>query len=65
MTRRERMMLVVAALGGDECWVRNDAAASAAHMDDDECETILRALVQAGQLQAGAGMVKLSTTSPG
>ncbi|HUI60498.1 MAG TPA: hypothetical protein VLX90_09750 [Steroidobacteraceae bacterium] len=63
------MMLVVAALGGDECWVRNDAAVSAAHMaahmDDDECETILRALVQAGQLQAGAGMVKLSTMSPG
>ena len=64
MTRRERIILAVAALGGDERWVRNEDAASAAHMDDGECEAILRALVQAGQLEAGAGMVKLSTWSP-
>jgi hypothetical protein len=64
MTRHERMMLVVAALGGDERWVRNEAAASAAHMDDDECEAVLHALVKAGQLEAGAGMVRLSTLSP-
>lgn len=61
MTRRERMMMAVAALGGDECWVRNEDAASAAHMDDGECEEILRALVEAGQLEADAGMVKFST----
>jgi hypothetical protein len=61
MTRRERMILVVAALGGDEHWVRREEAALAAHMDDGECETILRALVAAGRLEAGAGMVKLTT----
>jgi hypothetical protein len=65
MTKRERMMLVVAALGGDERWVKTEAAASAAHMEDGECKAILRALVEAGQLQAGAGMVKFSTASPG
>ncbi len=63
MTKRERMMLVVAALGGDECWVRTDVAASVAHMEDGECNAILRALVDAGQLEAGAGTVKLSTRS--
>ena len=56
-------MLVVAALGGDECWVRTEAAASAAHMEEGECKAILRALVEAGQLEAGAGTVKLSTSS--
>ena len=62
MTKHERVMLVVAALGGDQCWVRTEAAASAAHMDDGECKAILCALVDAGQLEAGAGMVKLSTS---
>ena len=64
MTRSERMMLVVAALGGDACWVRTEAAASAAHMEDGESKAILRALVEAGQFEAGAGMVKLSTWRP-
>ena len=58
------MILVVAALGGDERWVRTEVAASAAHMEDGECKAILRALVEAGQLEAGAGMVKRSTSSP-
>jgi len=65
MTRRERVILAVAALGGDECWVRKEDAASAAHMEDGECEAILRALVAAGQLEAGVGKVKLSTVSAG
>ena len=64
MTKRERMILAVAALGGDECWVRNEDAASAAHMDGGEAEAILRALAEAGQFEAGAGMVKLSTWRP-
>jgi hypothetical protein len=64
MTRRERMILAVTALGGDERWVRNEDAASAAHMDDEECEAILRALVETGQLEMGAGMVKLSSEGP-
>ena len=64
MTRRERMILAVAALGGDERWVQIEDAASAAHMNDGECEAILGVLVQAGQLEVGAGMVKLSTWSP-
>ena len=64
MTKRERVMLVVAALGGDEFWVSNVAAASAAHMEDDECEAILSALIAAGQLEARTGNVKLSMQSP-
>jgi hypothetical protein len=64
MTRRERLMLVVAALGGDEHWVRREEAAVAAHMDDSECETILRALVAAGRLETGAGLVKLTSGYP-
>jgi hypothetical protein len=64
MTRRERMILAVTALGGDERWISKEDAASAAHMDYGECEDILRALVEAGQLEAGAGMVKLPAWSP-
>jgi hypothetical protein len=55
------MILAVAALGGDECWVRDEDAALAAHMDCGEFEAILQALVEAGQLDRGTGMVKLST----
>ncbi len=60
MTRSERLMMTVVALGGDAHWVRKKDAASAAHMDDSECEAITRALVAAGQLEAGPGIVKLS-----
>jgi len=64
MTRRERMILAVAALGGDERWVQLEDVASAAHMNHGECEVVLGALVQAGQLEVDEGMVKLSTGSP-
>jgi len=64
MTRQERMILAVAGLGGNAGWVRTEDAALAAHMDDGECEAILGALVEAGQLEGSTGLVKLSTGCP-
>lgn len=60
MTRRERMMITVAALGGDGCWVRTEDAVSAAHMEDGAFAANLRALVEAGQLEVGPGRVRLT-----